>query len=295
MQRRHSNGTISGILRKEGNSVFIESENGNRFFSDGLIWKGYLNHWLNHTVFARTLSQKDYMTGNNIIIIWPVKEENDEPFIELYYNERLKKYPASLLGHIAINVNNEIFNFSHLLNENEIITPEEYFYRPALGEFSPHPEKKCFNTEDPMHPYYDKFGRNFMRTIHVARIINADTERLSAYYKDQLTAIHASKPDPVKPGKYSDFNIFTRSCTTIIRDGLREIGFPKVKGIFPRDMFINAVYSILPYHDEGSIKLSTFIMNQLKVEEAEYSKLSPLLNLKNKVKYRVLREKGFIV
>lgn len=293
MQNRHNDVTVTGVLRNEGNTVFIESGDGSRFFEEHTLWKGYQSHWLNQKVQARMLSQKDYQKGHNIILLWPFKETDNEPFIELYYNERLVKYPASLLGHLAINVNNEIFNFSHLLNENEIITPEEYFYRPALGEFSPHPEKKCFNTEDLSHPYYDKFGRNFMRTIHVARIVGVDTKRLSEYYKEQLRIIHATISNPVKPEKYSDFNFITRSCTTIIRDGLNEIGFSKLKGIFPRDMFISAIWDFLNHHKAGTIKMTLRVMKQLKVEEAEYSKLSPLMNMRNMLKYRILKKKGF--
>ena len=54
-------------------------------------------------------------------------------------NERLTKYFVSYLGHTAVNVNGSIFNFSHLMNENEIMGKEEYFYRPALSEFAPSP------------------------------------------------------------------------------------------------------------------------------------------------------------
>jgi hypothetical protein len=293
MQNRHSDVIISGVLRKEEGTVFIESEDGRRFFEDNILWKGYQTHWLNQKVNARTLPQKDYLKGQNIVLLWPFRETNSSPFIELYYNERLVKYPASLLGHIAINVNNEIFNFSHLLNENEIITPEEYFYRPALGEFSPHPEKKCFNTDDLSRPYYDKFGRNFMRTIHTARIEGVDTKRLSEYYKEQLRIIHATASNPRKPEKYRDFNFLSRSCTTIIRDGLHDIGFSKLKGIFPRDMFVSATWNFLTHHKDGKLKMTLFMMKQLKVEEAEYSKLSPLLNPDNVRKYRLLKKKGY--
>ena len=40
---------------------------------------------------------------------------------------------------MAVNVNGAIFNFSHKINENEVMRNEEYFFRPALGEFAPHP------------------------------------------------------------------------------------------------------------------------------------------------------------
>ena len=295
MQNRHNDVTVTGFLRKDGDAVYLESINGGRFFEDCLIWKGYQDHWCNKKVFARTLSQKDYQTGKRIIIMWPFREKNDAQFIELYYNERLIKYPASVMGHIAINVNNEIFNFSHLLNENEIITPEEYFYRPALGEFAPHPVTMRFNTDNPSRPYYDKFGRNFMRTIHVARIENADAERLRAYYKEQLRIIHGTIPNPAKPEKYKDFNIFKRSCTTIIRDGLKHIGFQKVKGVFPRDMFISAVWSFLRHKNPEEITLQLFTMPQLKVDEAEYSMLSPIMNIHNKVKNIIMKREGYSI
>jgi len=35
------------------------------------------------------------------------------------------------------------------------------------------------------------------------------------------------------------------------------------------------------------------VMKQLKVEEAEYSKLSPLMYTTNRLKYRLLKKKGY--
>ena len=78
---------------------------------------------------ARELPQLDYKTDQPIIIMWPDESPPSEPVVDFYYNERLVKYPASLFGHNAININGNIYNFSHLMNENEIITPEEFIYR----------------------------------------------------------------------------------------------------------------------------------------------------------------------
>jgi hypothetical protein len=155
---------------------------------------------------ARSLAQADYDSGRPIILVWPWQEKPRVPFIELYYNERLVKYAASTFGHIAANINGEIFNFSHLLNECEILTEEEYFYRPALGQFAPDPKSGRFNIDDPERPYFDKFGRSFMRTIHVAHIEGIGTESISSYYKEQLRIIHSTPPDPENPEKYRDFN-----------------------------------------------------------------------------------------
>ncbi len=219
-----------GILCREKGKSFILSAGGKKRFASGGIWDGYIKHWLGKRVCAKLLPQRDYESGSQIVLIWPDIKPSREPFFELYYNERLVKYYASTFGHVAINVNNEIFNFSHLINENEIITAGEYFYRPALGEFAPSPITGRFNTKDKDKPYYDKFGRNFMRTIHVVRVEGADTIRLSRILHNEIDIIRSAPVNPEKPEKYPGFKIFSRSCATIIRDSLREIGFKKIYG-----------------------------------------------------------------
>jgi hypothetical protein len=278
----------TGILTKTDNKVFIASPDGKRLLEDELIWSGYLLHWLGSAVNARLLEQRDYKTGRPIVIVWPFEKRQEESFIEIYYNERLRKYVVSTLGHIAINVNSEIFNFSHLINENEVITPDEYFYRPALGEFAPHPVTGRLNVENRDMPYYDKFGRRFMRTTHVLRIEGMNTGILHDYFHDRLKNILRTPVDPGRPDEYRDFSIFTNNCSTIIRDGLREYGFKKIKGIFPRDLFVNSAYQLLNLKKSSNIKVTVFKLKQLKVPEADYSALSPLMNLLNRVRLRSL-------
>ncbi len=280
---------INGVLRQENGKTYLLGENGDKQLDTELIWDGYIHHWLGKRVAARPLPQRDYKQGNPIIIMWPYEEPSGAPFVELYYNERLVKYPASTLGHFAINVDGEIFNFSHLLNENEVIKREEYFYRPALGEFAPHPELGVFNVDDPERPYYDKFGRLFMRTIHVLHIEGLDTERLSGIYHRALERIHSTPVNPKRPEKYPDFNIFTQSCTTIIRDGLIEYGFRRIGGIFPRDLFVNIAFHLLKEERED-MEVELFRMRQLKVPEAPYSALTPFLNPLNRIRARRLPE-----
>jgi len=245
----------------------------------------YLDHWKDQSVCGRLLPQRDYEDNLPIVIIWPNVPETETPFVELYYNERLVKYWASSLGHNAINVNGQIFNYSHLLNENEIISAEEYFFRPAVGEFAPSPNNNAFEVLEDGRVHYDKFGRNFMRTIHVVRVEGLDTNHLSQVYCRELEVIHSTKPNPKSPEKYPDFNHFTRSCSTIIRDGLNEIGLKKIKGIFPLDLFVNSAHHFLK--TEG---LSTRIYkkSQLKVAEAPPSAMTPLLNFRNRLKQKQL-------
>ncbi|MCX7678354.1 MAG: hypothetical protein N2316_03965, partial [Spirochaetes bacterium] len=203
-----------------------------------------------------------------------------------YYNERLVKYPASTCGHIALNINGDVYNFSHLINENEVIQPEEYFYRPALGEFAPHPITNRFDVSNPSHPYYDKFGRNFMRTIHVAHVEGIDIDALKRYCDAELQRIHNTPIDPRRPHKYADFNFFNRSCTTIIRDALRAIGFTSIRGITPRDMFMSATFAFYKAKCEGKIRCRFFLRPQLFVPEAPPSKRSWILNPGNLLRLR---------
>ncbi len=287
--------TITGILRRENNSAFILDDRGRRHFADASIWEGYIRHWTDTGVNARKLPQIDYISGLPIVLIWPRHERSKVPFIELYYNERLVKYAASTFGHIAANINGEIFNFSHLLNECEILTGEEYFFRPALGQFAPDPKSDRFNIDDPERPYFDKFGRSFMRTIHVARIEGIETKSISSYYKEQLRIIHSTPPDPHNPEKYRDFNFFTRSCATIIRDGLRDSGYHRIKGVLPRDMFVSAVWEFLRLAGKGTLSVQVFQKRQLMVDEAPPSALSPLMNPKNRIRRTLLRRRGIYV
>ena len=165
-----SNTVYTGILTADENNGFLLSRDGSRVLEENHIWDCYINHWAGQNVCARLLPQKDYENGEPIVIAWPDIPLANVDFMELYYNERLVKYWPSLFGHNAICVNGRIYNYSHLINENEVISIEEYFYRPALGEFAPSPNTGLFEILDDGTAYYDKFGRNFMRTIHVLRV-----------------------------------------------------------------------------------------------------------------------------
>ena len=94
----------------------------------------------------------------------------------------------------------------YLMNENEVITPEEYFYRPALGEFAPSPTTGRFALNENGRNYFDKFGRIFMRTIHVLRVEGIDEASLSNIFNEELKVIHNTEPHPKSPEKYKDFN-----------------------------------------------------------------------------------------
>ena len=279
----------SGFLRRKNGAVSFVDANGKNILQDCAIWSGYTEHWMGKALLAKKLPQKDYVSGKNMMIMWPDEAFSEGPYTDIYYNERLVKYPASLLGHLAININGSIFNFSHLINENEIISPAEYFYRPALGEFAPHPLLNRFNVEDGEKPYYDKFGRRFMRSIHVLRVYGLDTDRLHRFFNSYLEMIKSTPPDPARPHKYRDFSVLSRSCSTIIRDGLNESGY-SVKGIFPRDVFVSAALRLTRIERTGKIKIQIFKMSQLKVREAPYSKPSPLINPANRIRLMILKK-----
>jgi hypothetical protein len=269
---------FEGVLTEEDTRCFILGDQRERRFEQDAIWDGYRRHWLGERVCARYLPQHDYQTGKPIVIISPDAAPSAQEAVELYYNESLVKYPASRLGHIAINVNGEIFNFSHLMHENEILTEEEYFYRPALGEFAPEPVTGRANVSQTSQPYYDKFGRSFMRTIHVLRIEGLDMGCLAAIFKRELEAIRGTPVDPRRPQKYREFHWLFRNCATIIRDGLREYGFAAIRGCLPRDLFVNAACFFMVTHKSPGIKAGLYKKAQLKVKEAPCSKLTFILN-----------------
>ena len=277
---------VTGILTQDNIASFILDESGDRHFEDRIIWNGYLAHWSGEKVHARELEQHDYENNEPIIIIWPVETRSTEPFVDLYYNERLIKYFVSFLGHTAVNVNGSIFNFSHLMNENEIMEKEEYFYRPALGEFAPSPNNGLFEILEDGRVFYDKFGRNFMRTIHRIRIFGLDTEKMMATLKQSLDIILNTPPNPKEPDKYKDFSIVSNNCATIIRDVFNQCGFPEIKGRFPRDLFVNTTYHLF-CHPELDVQYAK--LPQLFVPEAPMSMVSPLLNFRNYFRKNELR------
>jgi len=283
-----ANDVMKGILTAQNGAFFLLAEDGTRYLEDEIIWSGYLRHFRGMNVCARRLPQRDYETGRPIIILWPDVPKPAEPFVELYFNERLVKYPASLLGHLAVNVNGDIFNFSHKINENEVMKPEEYFYRPALGEFAPHPISGRDNHDDPAKPYYDKFGRLFMRTISALTITGLDAQKLSRFLHQQLEIIYSTPADPKRPEFYKDFGIFTRNCATIIRDGLRDLGCKKIGGVFPRELFVSAAYFFLKQNVDPAVRVSCRTLHQLSVPEAAPSVLPPLINPVNRWKSRML-------
>jgi hypothetical protein len=278
----------TGILTIKNDQAFLLGADGKRLLEDERIWSGYLIYFMGKEVCARRLEQRCYETNKPIVIMWPYEQRDEEPFIEIYYNERLRKYRVSTLGHIAININGEIYNFSHLLNENEALTPEEYFFRPALGEFAPDPITGRFNLDSPERPHYDKFGRRFMRTTHVLRVNGLNIDILHDYFHDRLRNILNTPINPKRQGVYKDFSILTNSCSTIIRDGLRAYGFNQIKGIFPRDLFVNSAYQLLKIQENSEIRVTLFKMKQLKVPEADYSALTPLINPLNRFRQRSL-------
>lgn len=277
----------TGILTQGSGKTFLVDSNGRRHLENEKLWTGYAAHWLGLKVNARYLPQVDYETGRKIAILWPFGEPSKQDYVEIYYNERLVKYPFSLMGHLAVNINGAIYNYSHLMNENEALTREEYFYRPALGEFAPHPATGKFNVRDKNRPYYDMFGRNFMRTVHVLRIEGLDTGRLDNYFSNVLQEIHQA-PDQKRPEKYRDFSLVKKSCVTIIRDGLRQYGFREIKGIFPRDLFINAAYYFLKLNGCDGMLVELYRMPQLKVAEAPHSAPTFIMNPVNRLLIRKL-------
>jgi len=272
------NKTYIGTLRVKGTTTYLEMDSGEKIFENEKIWDGYIKHWENTPVKARRLAQLDYEDDKPIIIMWPDEPKPKIPFVHIYYNERLVKYFDSTLGHLAINVNGKIFNFAKKINENEVITKEEYFYRPALGEFAPSPNTGKQEISVNGKSYFDKFGRNFMRGIHVLHLEGIDTDKLYKILMKELDIIHNTPPKPDDSENYPDFHVIKRSCTSIVRNGLTEYGFTKIKGVVPRDFFINAAYY---FQKETDLTVRLYMMPQLIVSECPPSKATFLLNIKN--------------
>ena len=125
-----------------------------------------------------------------------------------------------------------------------------------------------------------------MRTIHVLRVEGIDEAALANIFHEELKVIHNTDPHPENPEKYKNFNFFNRSCTTILRDGLRKYGLKKIKGVFPRDFFVSATTTCLAIKKLSS---TLFTMPQLLVKEAPPSVTTPFMNPCNYYQFRKLR------
>jgi len=277
--------TYTGILREDNIGSYVEQSDGTKLFADELIWDGYLKYWKDTAIKVRRLEQRDYKNDKPILILWPDDSKPKQPFVRIYYNERLVKYWQSTFGHLAIDVNGSIFNFAEKYNEIEIITKEEYFYRPALGEFAPSPKTGRQEIFQDGKSYLDKFGRNFMRGIHVCYVEGIDTKKLYDILYKKMEMIHNTPPNPKDPENWPDFHFIKSSCTSIVRDGLRECGYKNIKGVIPRDFFVNAAYNL---SKEKELKVRLYKMPQLLVSEAPPSKPTMLFNVSNWFKNRTL-------
>ena len=280
------NNTYSGILKVVEGDSFVETTSGEKIFENERIWNGYLKHWKDTKVNARRLSQLDYEEEQPIIIMWPNEQKPKIPFVQIYYNERLVQYFDSSMGHLAINVNGKIFNFAKKYNENEVITREEYFYRPALGEFAPSPTTGKQEISQTGRSYFHKFGRNFMRSVHVLHIEGVDTDILCNILMDELEVIHNTPAKPGSPEDYPDFHFIKRSCTSIVRDGLRKYGYKNLKGVIPRDFFVNVSYNLTK---ETSLITRLYKMPQMVVSECPQSKPTFLFNILNWHRNNILK------
>ncbi len=279
----------SGILGRNDGADYVDIDDGSRVPMPEGIWEGYIIHWLGQRVRVHRLPQCDYLTGARILLLAPDEPEPSKPYVELYYNESLPGYVSSMLGHFAINVDGRIFSFSETLNENEEMSEDEFFYRPALGEFSGHPDNLSFNVDDPKRPFYDKFGRRFMRTIHALRIEGLETERLTNKLRTELRTIHETPADLSRPYKNRHFHYIHRSCTSIVRDALRDSGLQEVSGIVPRELFLSSAYHVTRSHQSSFLKVQARLMGQLKVPEQPYSRSNPVLNPVNRLRLPQLR------
>lgn len=281
---------VSGVLRRDAGAGYVETAAGQPATFPEPIWAGYTAHWSGHRVRVHRLRQRDYDSGARILLLAPDQPAPEPPFVELYYNERLPGYLSSLVGHLAINVDGRVFSFSETLNENEEMSPDEFFYRPAMGEFAAHPGTRGFNVADPDRPYYEKFGRRFMRSIHVLHIRGLDTARLTGLLSDEIRVIHETPPDPRRPHKYRDFHAIDRSCTSLIRDALREAGLSGASGIVPRELFLNVAYQAMRPDNRRSLSVRASRLEQLKVPERPFSRPSPIINPLNLLRLIRLRD-----
>lgn len=267
------NDIIEGVLLKTEQGCGVRTEDGETFFTQDHIWSGYIKHFQNQKVYARALPQTDYKTGRPIVFLWPNELLPQTPYVEIYFNEPLAAYLGSFFGHAAVNVNGRAFNFARKKNENEELAREEYFYRPARGEFAPAP-KGGYDISDAKHPYYDKFGRRFMRKVYVLRITGlqtADTDRLAGYYRQALTRILERSKN--SGDENPDFRMFSNNCVAELQKGLSGWGLPPVHRWIPKTFFEDCAREFYRLAPKRGWTISVQALPQLIVPEAKPSRV----------------------
>jgi hypothetical protein len=267
-----NNETIAGRLISKAGETYILTQNGEKKFTQAAIWHGYLQHFQNQRVLGRLLPQTDYETGRPIALLWPETKKESELFLEIYFNERLPNYLGSIFGHSAININGQIFNFAHKLNENEVLTWEEYFFRPAMGEFAPGPNGK-YDISNPHRPYYDKFGRRFMRTVVSLRVTGIkNTSFLLKYFHASMKKIKTQTVKAHAPDINHYFNLAFYNCVTELHAGLTAWGLKNLHNRFPLDFFLSCKQELTKLAAKQRWRISVAKLPQFKVPEAPWSK-----------------------
>lgn len=262
---------INGRLVLEEKTPCVLAAGGEKKFTNAAVWQGYITHFLNREVRGRLLPQTDYATKRPIALVWPEGDPPPQPFLEIYFNQRLPNYPGSFFGHAAINVNGRIFNFARKLNENEELDYGEYFYRPALGEFSPGANGK-YDLSNPDEPRYDKFGRRFMRQILVLRITNVrDTAFLLDYFRKSLATIQNQNAGRTDVDVNQYFRAFSNNCVTMLYNGLSRWGINRLNRRLPWNFFLSCRREFSKLAAARRWQVSVRKLPQLKVPEAPFS------------------------
>ena len=165
-------------------------------------------------------------------------------------------------------------------NDNESLK-EDLEQKPdknlTIPEPSQVPEELVWKTE----------GEIKMRSIHRIRITGIDTDWIMSELKERLNLIINTPSDPSNIEKYKDFSFFSNNCATIIRDVFHIIGYRKIKGRFPRELFISAAYHL---SNINGLNIEYSFLPQLKVPEAPLSMVSPILNPLNYFRFNKLRK-----
>ena len=198
---------------------------------DGL-WPGY-----------RVLSGSDVRlrwlredrAGARIALLAPAADCPPGPDrVEVYFLHRLREQLVSLFGHLAIAVRGRVWNFSAVLEENEAVSWDEYFYRPQTGPFVRHADGHGLAR-------VDRYGRRFMRAADVLSLEGLPAERLADVLDGLLDEVRAAA-EKAQDGSSPAFSSWSRNCAGFIREALNESGVGSFSSHAPRDLFVELAW-----------------------------------------------------
>lgn len=251
-----------GVLTCEGGRPVLVSGR-ERMILPGPFWEGWTAMLAREVVYFPAADLQPPCP-----VILPAEEQADsDDEVEILFLHRLRGQLASLFGHIAIVVRGRVWNFSAVLAENEVLTVDEFYWRPCLPPFLPE-EEGCLTVLEGVDPdsvsvrteggqqeettcpdnrsakkgglRVDRYGRRFMRSLDRIKISGLSPAQLSNLEKsltELMERVYKAAPSSCR-GESPYFSAWKMNCAGFVREAFALAGLANFQSHFPRDLFI---------------------------------------------------------